>query len=192
MDVLAPLAAAEAARIVLGVNVDDLGDHRPGQRAAREAGASFPLVTAGFTKREVREASRHLGLRTWDKPAAACLASRVPYGTEVTVAVLSQRRAGRGGAARPRAGAGPGPPLRRHGPHRGRAGRPGHGARPARGGRRRRARRRLPLRHARPRGLPVRQPQRLSHAATRKGVSSAATGIKRLSGRRCDCPRSMT
>ena len=72
------------------MNVDDLGDHRPGQRAATLAGAAFPLVTAGFTKAEVREASRRLGLRTWDKPAAACLASRVPYGTEVTVAVLSR------------------------------------------------------------------------------------------------------
>ena len=50
----------------------------------------FPLVTAGFTKADVRAASRHLGLRTWNKPAAACLASRVPYGTEVTVALLSQ------------------------------------------------------------------------------------------------------
>ncbi len=90
MDVLAPIAAAERATVVLGVNVDDLGDHRPGQRAAAEAGATFPLVAAGFTKAEVREASRRLGLRTWDKPAAACLASRVPYGTEVTVTVLSR------------------------------------------------------------------------------------------------------
>ncbi len=94
MDVLAPLAEAEGARVVLGVNVDDvdprLGDHRPGQRAAAAGGASFPLVAAGFTKTEVRQASRGLGLRTWDKPAAACLASRVPYGTEVTVAVLSR------------------------------------------------------------------------------------------------------
>ena len=65
-----------------------------------EAGAAFPLVAAGFTKADVRAASRRLGLRTWDKPAAACLASRVPYGTEVTVAVLSQGRAGRGRAAR--------------------------------------------------------------------------------------------
>ena len=90
MDVVTPLAVAEAATVVLGVNVDDLGDHRPGQRAAAEAGAAFPLVTAGFTKADVREASRGLGLRTWDKPAAACLASRVPYGTEVTVQVLSR------------------------------------------------------------------------------------------------------
>jgi uncharacterized protein len=90
MDVVAPIAAAEHATVVLGVNLDDLGDHRPGQRAAVEAGASFPLVAAGFTKADVRAASRQLGLRTWDKPAAACLASRVPYGTTVTVAVLSR------------------------------------------------------------------------------------------------------
>lgn len=90
MDVVAPIARQRGATIVLGVNVDDLGDHRPGQRAAVEAGAEFPLVTAGFSKAEVREASRRLGLRTWDKPAAACLASRVPYGTEVTVDVLSR------------------------------------------------------------------------------------------------------
>ena len=76
--------------MVLGVNLDDLGDHRPGQRAAAEAGAVFPLVEAGFTKAMVRAASRYLGLRTWDKPAAACLASRVPYGTAVTVDVLSR------------------------------------------------------------------------------------------------------
>jgi uncharacterized protein len=79
-----------AATVVLGVNLDDLGDHRPGQRAAAERGAEFPLVTAGFTKADVREWSRRLGLRTWDKPAAACLASRVPYGTAVTVPVLSR------------------------------------------------------------------------------------------------------
>jgi uncharacterized protein len=90
MDVVAPIAASEQATVVLGVNIDDLGDHRPGQRAASEAGAVFPLVTAGFSKAEIREASRTLGLRTWDKPAAACLASRIPYGTEVTVAVLSR------------------------------------------------------------------------------------------------------
>jgi pyridinium-3,5-biscarboxylic acid mononucleotide sulfurtransferase len=90
MDVVSPIAAARRATVVLGVNLDDLGDHRPGQRAATEGGAEFPLVTAGFTKADVREASRRLGLRTWDKPAAACLASRVPYGTEVTVGVLSR------------------------------------------------------------------------------------------------------
>jgi uncharacterized protein len=90
MDVVGPIADASGATVVLGVNVDDLGDHRPGQRAADQRGAVFPLVTAGFTKADVRAASRSLGLRTWDKPAAACLASRVPYGTEVTVGLLSQ------------------------------------------------------------------------------------------------------
>ena len=90
MDVVAPIAERERATVVLGVNVDDLSDHRPGQRAAIERGAVFPLVLAGFTKADVREASRRLDLRTWDKPAAACLASRVPYGTPVTVEILSR------------------------------------------------------------------------------------------------------
>ena len=89
MDVVAPIAAAESATVVLGVNTDDLHDHRPGQRAAGEAGAEFPLVTAGLSKADVREASRRLGLRTWDKPAAACLASRIPTGTPVSIGVLS-------------------------------------------------------------------------------------------------------
>jgi len=90
MDVLGPLADAEGALVALGVNLDDLGDHRPGQRAAAERGAVFPLVDAGLTKAAVRETSRALGLRTWDKPAAACLASRVPYGTPVTFRVLDE------------------------------------------------------------------------------------------------------
>lgn len=89
MDVVAPIAAMAEATIVLGVNVDDLGDHRPGQQAAEQAGARFPLVDAGFTKADVRAASRAFGLRTWDKPAAACLASRIPYGTTVSVGILS-------------------------------------------------------------------------------------------------------
>ena len=86
---LAPIAEAEQATVVLGVNLDDLDDHRPGQRAAAERGAAFPLVDAGFTKADVRDWSRRLGLRTWDKPAAACLASRVPYGTPVTLRRLA-------------------------------------------------------------------------------------------------------
>jgi len=90
MRCLAPLASSFGdARVVLGVNVDDLGDHRPGQAAALAAGAVFPLLEAGFTKADVREVSRSLGLRTWDKPAAACLASRVPYGAPVSLATLS-------------------------------------------------------------------------------------------------------
>ena len=90
MDALTPLATSSGAAIALGVNLDDLGDHRPGQRAAAERGAVFPLVDAGFTKADVRQWSQRLGLRTWDKPAAACLASRVPYGTAVTVEVLGR------------------------------------------------------------------------------------------------------
>lgn len=88
MEAFAPLASAEEATVVLGVNVDDLGDHRPGQRAAAEAGAMFPLVEAGFDKALVRSASRRAGLVTWDKPAAPCLASRLPYGTPVTIGTL--------------------------------------------------------------------------------------------------------
>jgi uncharacterized protein len=90
MDAVGPVADRLGATVVLGVNVDDLGEHRPGQTVAAERGAVFPLVQAGFTKAMVREASRRLGLRTWDKPAAACLASRVPYGTTVSVAVLGR------------------------------------------------------------------------------------------------------
>jgi uncharacterized protein len=89
MDRLAPVAEEEGdATIALGVNVDDLDDHRPGQQAARERGAVFPLVDAGFTKAMVRQAAKDLGLAVWDKPAAACLASRVPYGTAVTMGTL--------------------------------------------------------------------------------------------------------
>jgi pyridinium-3,5-biscarboxylic acid mononucleotide sulfurtransferase len=90
MDALGPLATVEGAVVVLGVNLDDLGDHRPGQRAASEVGAEFPLVVAGFTKHDVRTASQAMGLRTWDKPAAACLASRIPYGTAVSVEILGR------------------------------------------------------------------------------------------------------
>src|SRR5437879_6623052 len=69
MAVLGPVAAAEGAVVALGVNLDDLGDHRPGQQAAQEGGAVFPLVEARFTKADVRAASKLLGLRTWAKPA---------------------------------------------------------------------------------------------------------------------------
>lgn len=89
MDRLQPVADAEGATIALGVNLDDLDDHRPGQRAAAERGAVFPLVDAAFTKAMVRAAARQLGLEAWDKPAAACLASRIPYGTPVTLGTLT-------------------------------------------------------------------------------------------------------
>ncbi|MGH9301933.1 MAG: ATP-dependent sacrificial sulfur transferase LarE [Acidimicrobiales bacterium] len=88
MSALGPVAEGSGATVVLGVNLDDLGDHRPGQQAAAALGAVFPLVDAGYTKQDVRMASRRLGLRTWDKPAAACLSSRIPYGTPVTLDVL--------------------------------------------------------------------------------------------------------
>jgi uncharacterized protein len=71
--------------IAYGVNVDDLGDYRPGQKAAKMHQAKAPLVDAGLTKAEIRELSRLTGLSTWDRPASACLSSRIPYGTPVTM-----------------------------------------------------------------------------------------------------------
>lgn len=88
MDAVEPIVATTGATVALGVNLDDLDDHRPGQEAARSRGAVFPLVEAGFTKDDVRGVSRELGLRTWDKPAAPCLASRLPYGVAVTLGRL--------------------------------------------------------------------------------------------------------
>ena len=76
--------------LVYGATAADLGDHRPGMRAAKEAGAMAPLLEAGFTKDDVRTLSRELGLRTWDKPAMACLSSRFPYGTTLTAKALLQ------------------------------------------------------------------------------------------------------
>jgi len=71
--------------IVYGVNVDDLSDYRPGQNAARQHQVAAPLADAGLTKAEIRELSRRAGLPTWDRPASACLSSRIPYGTPVTI-----------------------------------------------------------------------------------------------------------
>ncbi len=88
MAALGPIAEARSATVVLGVNTDDLGDYRPGQAAAAAGGARFPLVDAGLSKGDVRAASRRMGLRTWDRPAGACLASRLPYGTPVTAPTL--------------------------------------------------------------------------------------------------------
>lgn len=76
--------------LVDGFNFDDTHDTRPGRQAALEYAVRSPLLEAGLTKAEVRQASKDLGLPTWDKPAKACLASRIPYGTPVTVQVLSQ------------------------------------------------------------------------------------------------------
>jgi uncharacterized protein len=71
--------------IVYGVNKDDLGDYRPGQQAAKLHSVKAPLVDADLTKAEIRELSQRAGLPTWDRPAAACLSSRIPYGTPVTI-----------------------------------------------------------------------------------------------------------
>lgn len=71
--------------IIYGVNVDDLGDYRPGQNAAKKHQVRAPLVEAGLSKAEIRELSRLAGLPTWDRPASACLSSRIPYGTPVTI-----------------------------------------------------------------------------------------------------------
>jgi pyridinium-3,5-biscarboxylic acid mononucleotide sulfurtransferase len=71
--------------VIYGVNVDDLGDYRPGQRAAKLHQVKAPLVDAGLTKAAIRELSHRAGLETWDRPASACLSSRIPYGTPVTI-----------------------------------------------------------------------------------------------------------
>jgi len=87
LDLARPLAAELGLpehAILLGTNLDDLGDHRPGLRAADERGARHPMVEAGLSKPDVRALSHQLGLRTWDKPQLACLSSRFPYGTEIT------------------------------------------------------------------------------------------------------------
>jgi uncharacterized protein len=121
-DVLEPLAAEfTGATIAVGTITDDLGDHRPGQRAAAERGVVTPLADAGLSKADVRVLSRARGLPTADKPAAACLASRVVYGLEVTPLRLSRIEQAEAWLR-----------ARRH-RGRGRAGRSGHrGARAAR------------------------------------------------------------
>jgi pyridinium-3,5-biscarboxylic acid mononucleotide sulfurtransferase len=77
-------------KVIDGTNADDLGDHRPGLRAARDFNVRSPLQEIGMTKSEIRQISNELGLRTWDKPAFACLSSRFPYGTPITVEKLRQ------------------------------------------------------------------------------------------------------
>lgn len=88
--VAAAAAAGGYGAVLDGNNADDAGDYRPGRRAAQELGVRSPLLEAGLTKAEVRALSARLGLPTADKPAMACLASRVPYGTPVTAEVLGQ------------------------------------------------------------------------------------------------------
>ena len=75
--------------IAYGVNVDDQGDYRPGQRAAQQHGVAAPLLQAGLTKAEVRQLARDAGLRIWDKPASPCLSSRIEYGRAVTPEALA-------------------------------------------------------------------------------------------------------
>src|SRR6266568_815692 len=82
---LRDIADREGLEFVLdGTNVDDAGDHRPGRTAAAELRVRSPLEEAGFTKQDIRDLSREMGLPTWDKPAFACLSSRFPYGTAIT------------------------------------------------------------------------------------------------------------
>jgi uncharacterized protein len=76
--------------IAYGINLDDRGDYRPGQKAAQQHGVSAPLLAAGLHKQDIRELARIAGLRLWDKPASACLASRIEYGRPVTAAALRQ------------------------------------------------------------------------------------------------------
>jgi uncharacterized protein len=76
--------------VLNGTNLDDLGDHRPGLDAARNSHVRSVLVELGFTKEDVRRCAQTLGLTVWDKPASACLSSRIPYGTEVTRERLAQ------------------------------------------------------------------------------------------------------
>lgn len=88
---LVPIATARGLRVVVdGTNADDLRDHRPGGRAAQEWGVQSPLAEIGFSKEEIRARSKALGLVTWDRPSAPCLASRLPYGTAVTRERLAQ------------------------------------------------------------------------------------------------------
>jgi uncharacterized protein len=90
-DQLTDLASAEDWRtIAYGAVTDDLGDDRPGMRAADAQEVRAPLLEAGLSKLEVRSLARQMGLRVWDKPQAACLASRIPHGVEVTVERLRQ------------------------------------------------------------------------------------------------------
>ena len=88
---LAPIAQREGFQtLVYGANMDDLGDHRPGMKAAQERGVKAPLIEADLWKAEIRDLSRELGLPTWDKPSFACLSSRFQYGDRITPEKLRQ------------------------------------------------------------------------------------------------------
>lgn len=81
-------ASMGVERVAHGVNLDDLGDYRPGLKAAEEMGVVAPLADAGLSKVDIRALSRRMGLATWNKPSMACLASRIPYGRPITPGVL--------------------------------------------------------------------------------------------------------
>jgi pyridinium-3,5-biscarboxylic acid mononucleotide sulfurtransferase len=90
-DIAAQKRAEWQLRFIMnGTNVDDLGDYRPGLEAAKNAGVRSPFLELGFSKADVREVAKALGMRAWNKPAAACLSSRIPYGTSVTPERLQQ------------------------------------------------------------------------------------------------------
>lgn len=91
---VAAARALDTPHVLDGFNADDRGDHRPGRQAAREQGVRSPLDELDFTKADIREGARRLGLPLWDKPALACLASRFPYGTEITPDGLARVAAG--------------------------------------------------------------------------------------------------
>ena len=78
------------AHLAYGANADDAGDHRPGHGSAVRRGVRFPLLEAGMSKSDIRSAARRLGLPNWDKPSFACLSSRIPHGTEVTLEALAR------------------------------------------------------------------------------------------------------
>ena len=193
-DAVAPVAAAMGARIALGTNLDDLSDHRPGQRAARDRGAVFPLVDAGLSKAAVRAVSRELGLATAAKPAAACLSSRIAYGDPVTPELLGRIEQAEDALHEAGFGGLPGPGARggQRGPDRGATGGPPAAAGPARGDHRAGPGGRLRLRHRGPGRAAQRQHERAA-AAVRgppggTGVSAAGAGragTGRPPARRC-------
>jgi len=90
MKAIIPIATMRNATVLLAVNLDDLNEYRPGQAAAKQAGAKFPLAEAGFTKQMVRQAAKLMGISIYDKPATPCLSSRIPNGTPVSINTLGK------------------------------------------------------------------------------------------------------
>ena len=109
------LASSEGFRVIAnGANRDDLGDYRPGMKAAKDFSVRSPLLDADIGKDEVRALAREVGLPNWDKPAQPCLSSRIPYGTHVTTRSVEDDLNGRKTPASPRFSGMPSPPLRRN------------------------------------------------------------------------------